>query len=374
MPSFHRLPPVVALAALVAVTACDEDNAAPSALSLAPAAAMASSETAAAPAAQGAGEAAASTEEAAGAGSVSRTPMAALAGASFGDGCDSFPTQPASITGSHVYQEVKLKTRTAWPGIDNITMNGGRAISARGSIESSTVGPVNIVNAGYAFYTDKSSVIRNVAISNFKATQARREGIRLRGNLDGVTIRNFFIQMQDQPQTGTDLPEGIAIFNGQNIVIEDGCSSGFKMVPVLGTYTNGDGISAERPVNNLTIRRVTANDNSDAGFDLKSNNTFLYDTHAERNFRNYRFWTKATTGTIYSADPGQAHVWIGANAVVVIDKLVAKSTSDDVYVLWADNTAKSITVRSCELDVPNARKFFRGSTTTQLILGPGCSI
>ena len=289
--------------------------------------------------------------------------------------CNAFPSQPASTTGSHVYQQVDLDTQTAWPGIDNITLttSSSRAINAAGTIESSTVGPVNVTGASYAFFTWNDSYIRNLAISNIKVTEARREGIRLRGNVDGVTIRDFSIRMRDVPETGSNLPEGIKISEGQNIVIEDGCISNFKMVEVAGTYTNGDGIAAERPVNNLTIRRVSANDNSDAGFDLKSNNTFMYDTRAERNFRNYRFWTKATTGTIYSADPRQAHVWIGADAVVVIDKLVAKS-STDIYVLWADNAARSITVRSCDLDVPNARAFFRGSSATELILGPGCSL
>lgn len=372
MLNHHCVRPIILLVALAGVAGCSGDDAAgPAAHS--PAFVIVAPESVSEPAIQGATEEASATLTLA-MDSDSRAPMAALAASYSSENCDSFLTQPADVNGSQLYQEFKLKTRTAWPSIDNITLSsGGRAISARGKVESSTVGPVNVVGASYAFYTWGDSYLRGLEMSNIKVTESRREGIRLRGDVAGATVRNFSIHMRDEPQSGTNLPEGIKIDNGENILIQDGCTSGFKMVEVEGEYTNGDGISAERPVNNLTIRRVWANDNSDAGFDLKSNNTYLYDTRAERNFRNYRFWTKATTGTIYSADPGQAHVWIGAGAVVVIDKLIAKS-STDIYVLWADNAAKSITIGSCELDVPNAKKFFRGSSSTKLVLGPGCSL
>jgi hypothetical protein len=368
----HCVRPIILLFALAGVAGCSGDDVAAPA-SHSPALAMIATESVAESDGLGATEVASANLSAA-MDSESRAPMAALAVSYTSENCDAFLTQPANVDGSQLYQEVKLATRTAWPSPDNITLSsGGRAVSARGAVESSTVGPVNIVGASYAFYTWDDSYLRDLYISNFKVTESRREGIRLRGDVAGVTIRNFSIRMRDEPQSGSNLPEGIKINDGEDILIEDGCTSGFKMVEVEGEYTNGDGIAAERPVNNLTIRRVWANDNSDAGFDLKSNNTYLYDTRAERNFRNYRFWTKATTGTIYSADPGQAHVWIGAGAEVVIDKLIAKS-STDIYVLWADYAAKSITIRSCELDVPNAKKFFRGSSSTKLVLGPGCSL
>ncbi len=302
--------------------------------------------------------------------SVSSEPMAALAAS---NSINAFLTQPASPTGSYVYQEVVLQTHTLWPNIDNISVNGGKGINAKGTVESSTVGPVNIDGAHQAFFSSDTSVIHSLAISNFKATDVQREGIRLRGEVDGVTIRNFAIQMRGKPQTKPDLPEGIAIYNGTRVTIEDGFISGFRMEDIDGEYTNGDGISAEEPVNNLTIRRVISNDNSDAGFDLKSNNTFLYDTRAERNFRNYRLWTKVTAGTIYSTDPRQAHIWVGDGAEVVIDKLIAVSNTP-VYVIMAAPTAKSITIKSCQLSVTNAWKFFKGSSTTKLVLGPGCSL
>jgi hypothetical protein len=282
------------------------------------------------------------------------------------------PKRTASETGSQMYREVPLANRAAWPGIDNITVNGGRAISAKGRVESSTVGPVNVKGAYSAFYTDDPSEIRNIFISNINISESQREGVRLRGNVDTVTVCNFSIRMRAQPQSGTHLPGGIPVYNGKNILIQDGTISGFKMTPVEGEYTNGDGISSERPVDHLTIRRVTSTDNSDGGFDLKSDHTYLYDTVAGRNFRNYRFWTRVTAGTIRSFDPVQAHIWVGAGAEVVIDRLVAKS-STPVYVLWLDPEAKSVTIRSCDLDVPAGTRFFKKGSKAQLNLGPGCT-
>jgi hypothetical protein len=284
----------------------------------------------------------------------------------------SCPRRTASESGSQVTSEVRLVTQTVWPPIDNINMIGGRAISAKGRVEGSTVGPVNIRGAYSAFYTDDSSNLRNIFISNINVTNAQREGIRLRGQVEGVTICNFAIRMRAESQSGTHLPEGISVYNGKNIVIQDGFISGFRMVPVEGEYTNGDGISSERPVVGLAISRVTANDNSDAGFDLKSDQTYLYDTVAERNFRNYRFWTRATTGTIRSVDPVQAHIWVGAGAEVVIDRLIAKS-SNTGYVLWLDPDAKSVTIRSCDLDLPPGTRFYKRGSNARLILGLGCS-
>lgn len=301
--------------------------------------------------------------------SVNLTTPPALAGGIASQEC---PLQGAPTTGSRLTNGVFLTTKAAWPGIDNIALSGGRAISARGRIEGSTVGPVNVDGAYSAFYTADDSRIRNLRISNIKVTQAQREGIRLRGDVDGVVICNFSIRMRPEPQSGTHLPEGIAIYNGKNILLQDGFLSGFKMHDVAGEYTNGDGVSSERPVERLTIRRVTANDNSDGGFDLKSKDTYLYDTRAERNFRNYRFWTQVTTGTIRSADPVQAHIWIGAGAEVVIDKLIATSATP-AYVLWLDPDARSVTIGSCELAVPSGTRFYKRGSKAKLRLGPGCT-
>lgn len=271
--------------------------------------------------------------------------------------------------------EYLLKSGQVWT-IPYIKLNGGVAIRIKGTVDNANIGPVQIEGAKYGILAEQYATIRNLTISNLYATQLQREGIRLRGTVNQVAIRNFNLKMRAQQQVSPDLPTGIAIYEGSNISISDGVISGFQMVAVPGTYTNGDGVATERPVDSLLIERVTSNDNSDAGFDLKSTNTMLYDTRAERNKRNYRFWGTVTAGTITSVDPvtagGGAHVWAGNGADVKIAKLVVKSTTTAPVLLLEGAT--SVTIGECVLDVPAGTVFLKGGTGTVMNFGQGCSL
>lgn len=285
-------------------------------------------------------------------------------------------TTSTTSTTTAVTTETLLKSFNSW-ATALIQMVGGVAIRIKGTVEGATVGPVRIEGAKYGLYTETGAIIRNLTVKDFEAVELQREGIRLRGDVNQVAISNFNIRMRAQQQVSPELPIGIALYEGSNITISDGYISGFQMVTVPGAYTNGDGIATERPVNSLLIERVTSNDNSDAGFDLKSSNTVLNDTHAERNKRNYRLWATVTAGTIYSGTPlvnaEAAHVWVNTGAAVVIDKLVASSTTT-APVLYIEPDVKSVTVKSCELNVPAGTKFFIGGKNAVLSFGPGCQL
>lgn len=293
-------------------------------------------------------------------------------------GCGSGASSSAdaeSTSTAPVTTETLLKSGQQWT-IPYIKMDGGVAIRIKGTVENATIGPVLIEGAKFGVLTDSGAVVRNLTVSDLHASELQREGIRLRGTVNQVTIRNFSLKMRAQKQVSPDLPVGITLYEGANISISDGMASGFQMVDVSGTYTNGDGISSERAVDSLLIERVTATDNSDAGFDLKSTNTFLYDTRAERNKRNYRFWGTVTTGTITSVDPLvnsiAAHVWAGNGAEVHIAKLVAKS-SNTMPILYLDG-AKSVTIDECVLEVPAGTQFLKGGTGTIMNFGPSCTL
>ncbi|HKR16477.1 right-handed parallel beta-helix repeat-containing protein [Rhizorhapis sp.] len=308
--------------------------------------------------------------------STLQTETLALTGGSAEQTAGTAATTTTTTSDTAVTTETLLKSFNTWTAA-LIQMAGGVAIRIKGTVESATVGPVRIEGPKYALYTETGAIIRNLNVHDFEAVELQREGIRLRGDVNGVTIRNFNIRMRAQQQVSPDLPIGISIYEGSNITISDGYIGGFQMVTVPGTYTNGDGIATERPVNSILIERVTSNDNSDAGFDLKSSNTVLNDTHAERNKRNYRLWATVRTGTIYSGTPlvnaEAAHVWVNTGADVVIDKLVATSTTT-APVLYIEPDAKSVTVNSCELDVPVGTKFFIGGKYTVKSFGPGCAL
>lgn len=267
---------------------------------------------------------------------------------------------------------ITLKTASAWINPSIIKLTGGIGIKVKGSISNSTIGPVEIVGAKQSIYFDPAAIVRNLTITALKVTDAIREGIRIQGDVDTVTIKDFSLKQRAVPTEAPDLPSGIAIYTGKNITISDGYVSGFQMNNP-GKYPNGDGISSEREVDNLMISRVTSSDNSDGGFDLKSTNTFLYDLKAERNYRSYRLWGSANAGTLTSVDPKNAHVYAGNGAVVVIDKLIARSTTTALLVYAED--AKSVTIKSCDLQMPAGTKLvYKSSPTTVINLGPGCAL
>ena len=272
-------------------------------------------------------------------------------------------------------QTVSITSGQTWPSSPtSLSFNGGIAVKLSGTVESATIGPVTISGAKHAVYTTSDNdTLRNITIQGLTVSEAQREGIRIRGDADGVLIRDFDIKMRAQPQVPPDLPTGIAFYSGRNLRVENGHLSGFRMVDEPGKYPNGDGLSSERPVDGLTISNVTSDDNSDGGFDLKGSNIMLTDLSAARNFRSYRFWGSVHAGTLTSIDPRNAHVWAGTGANVVIDKLIARSSTKAV-ILYVDG-AQSVTIGSCELSVPPGTKLTSIATNTTIVtLGPGCAL
>ena len=64
---------------------------------------------------------------------------------------------------------------------------------------------------------------------------------------------------------------------------------------------NGEGVSIERGVAGVQFRRVSANHNTDAGFDLKPF-AIMSDVSAANNCRNFRFWSGGDVGTLTTGD------------------------------------------------------------------------
>jgi hypothetical protein len=245
-------------------------------------------------------------------------------------------------------------------------------LKLKGSVQNRTIGPLRIANVFRVIETGKHAQLRNVTITGVNATALDRDGIRIRGDAEGVRIQNFHLQMRSEPQSSPNLPIGIAVQSGRDIVISDGTVSGFRMIEQQGKYTNGDGIATERPVDGLSIARVRSSDNSDGGFDLKSRNTKLDDLTAERNGRNYRLWGTVEAGTLNSADPRNAHVWVAKGAEVHIRNLVASSSTRAALIKLEGPAI--VTVDHCTLSLPPGTKIVGGQPQgAQVHLGPGCS-
>lgn len=274
------------------------------------------------------------------------------------------PVRPQIIvTGDQIYTTSALITAPS---------NQNGVFIIKGSVSNLTIGPVAVAGAYRAIESAEGSIASNLRIAGFTATDIQRDGIRLR-NANSTTISDFRIAMRDAPQSGTNLPQGIALYAGDGIALRDGNVSGFRMESVAGKYPNGDGIAAERAVTNLTIERVVSSNNSDGGFDLKSSGTVLNDLVAENNHRGFRLWGSARAGTLTSNNSRSAAFWFGQGASVTIDHVnVTSTTSAPVFMIEG---ATSVTVNSCTLNVPAGTKLVVGaSSATQVTLGSGCEV
>jgi hypothetical protein len=274
----------------------------------------------------------------------------------------------AAVTLAFSQAQASDKWRSATP----VDARGRAAVVLlEGQLDGAVVGPLQVTGPLRAVESSKSLRARNLVIRNLVASDLQRDGVRLRGDIEGARLQNFELQMRAEPQSEPNLPIGVAVISGRRIAISDGQISGFRMRAVEGKYTNGDGVAAERKVHDLAIARVKAVNNSDAGFDLKSSGTRLDALRAERNGRNYRFWSSVDAGTLTSVNPRNAHVWAGTGAKVRIRHLVA-SSSGRAPILDIEG-AESVVVERCSLQVPRGTPLIEGDSG-RVKLGRGCAV
>ncbi|HET6535881.1 MAG TPA: hypothetical protein VFG41_06825, partial [Sphingomicrobium sp.] len=92
----------------------------------------------------------------------------------------------------------------------------------RGDVVDQVIGSWQISGWFRAVETRKGTRIRNLTIQGVTATDLQRDGIRIRGDVDGVNIRDFKLRMRSEPQSPPNLPIGIAVQTGHSITISDG--------------------------------------------------------------------------------------------------------------------------------------------------------
>ncbi|HEX8485064.1 right-handed parallel beta-helix repeat-containing protein [Sphingomonas sp.] len=219
-----------------------------------------------------------------------------------------------------------------------------------------------------------------VTVRGVKITNAARDGISFCAARE-VTVEDFDISHGDAFNVGADLPTGIGFgrsgcgVSGGNITIRNGRVSGFRMGKQAGVYLNGDGMAIER-YTGVLITNVTAEDNADAGFDLKSTGTRLDALVARRNGRNFRFWGSGDAGTLTSEEPRSAHVWINAKSAQTwtIAKLVARSTTTAPILRIENSFPVTIIIKQCELAVPAGTPMLWGGRKAKVTWGVGCEV
>jgi len=238
------------------------------------------------------------------------------------------------------------------------------AREANGAVAlSSSSMSIEVSHAYRVIETRSGTTARNIIIENLTGRSIIREGIRLRGAIDGFTLRNFRLEHSATPNHPPDLPEGIHIMSGRNFVLEKGQISDFQMIMAADRYWNGDGIATERGVTGVTIHDVTVEDNTDAGLDLKSSENFLDDVTAARNNRNFRFWSDVEAGTLRSIDPtkrggtaSSAHIQITGNNIsppkIHISRLIVRSATSKAPIFLIENGAATVVIDDYDIIAP----------------------
>jgi hypothetical protein len=268
--------------------------------------------------------------------------------------------------------------------VDAPGVNG--AVLFTGTVDGASIGPVMITNAYRAIETSrKSMAVRNVIIDGLVADNLQREGIRLKGAAENITVRNFALTHAAKSNTPPDLPEGIHVESGRNILIENGRISGFQMISGPDLYWNGDGIATEGHVDGITIRNVSADNNTDAGFDLKSFHTQMDNVEAGGNKRNFRIWNGLTAGTMTIGNivkrggtSSASGMWIKGNRsvpVVTIDKLIVRMTTPGIIIQIEDGPV-DLKIAACDIQAPAGSVMLKTEKAAgmKIALGSSCEV
>lgn len=225
-------------------------------------------------------------------------------------------------------------------GADNLVFEdlsiknvGNGAFRVGADISNLVIRDVNATNVSrfledYASGANTTATIDGLTVQNVNVTGYSKGAIRLQYDTCNVVIRN--VVGDSQGQNGGLYISGVALDGTAHDVL----ISHTEMKNSYGNggateYWNGDGFSTEKNVHNVRFEDTIASGNTDAGYDLKSDNTVLVRAVSEGNNRNYRLWGQGISLTdSVSVDPTRsggnastAHVWFGQNAEVSIDGL-----------------------------------------------------
>lgn len=297
----------------------------------------------------------------------------------------------AVLTGAALYSQtgpavvlVSMTGSGRWPGRPGQLVEGRGASSVvqlHGDVHQAVIGPVSLRNAYRAVDTMLSSTVSNLVIDGVSA-EVRGGCIRTRGAQ--ILIRNTRCAMTNGPQFGdVNMPFGLQVTSGRDIRVENSRFDGFQWRTAPWRYWNGEGISIERGVVGVAFRNVSADANTDAGFDIKPFVT-LDNVSARGNCRNFRFWSGARAGTLISGDTVKrggisscSALWLNGSQSLPhprlqIARLVVRFTRPgDIIVV--ENGAADIEIGRCEIQAPAKTQLVRFTAGRgEVKLGPGC--
>jgi hypothetical protein len=208
------------------------------------------------------------------------------------------------------------------------------------------------------------------------ATGIQRVGVEIRG--DNAVLSNFRLIHAEAANVSPDLPEGVQIKAGDNVLVKNGYVWGNRMVAIPGKYTNGDGYVVESGVHDARFENVESVESSDSSFDWLKGTRITGGNMVGRN-SNRCLKVGAVDAHIghltCSGMRNEAIVAYAPDSTPVIDWLTYDFTGQtkaiNLFVLG--NQQATLEVRRCEwIGKPVAGTKISASKSDRLKLGKGC--
>ena len=207
----------------------------------------------------------------------------------------------------------------------------------------------------------------------------------IRAHADVVVVRRARCAMTGDPQVGRiNMPFGLQVTSARTVLVEDSSFEGFQWRAPDFRFWNGEGVSIERGVGGQ-FRRVMANNNTDAGFDLKPF-AIMSDVSAASNCRNFRFWSGGDAGTLTTGDVVKrggtsscSGIWLsgsqdGSRIRLHIKKLVVRM-SRPAMIIEVENGPADVEIDECDIRAPAGSQMIRFENGAgEVRLGRGCQV
>jgi hypothetical protein len=256
-------------------------------------------------------------------------------------------------------------------------------VTLRGGVPNAAIGPLTVRDSYRALDVSSSAIIGRLAVSG---VHAEVTGGCIRAHADVVVVRNTHCTMVDGPQSGSvNMPFGLEIISAKTVSIEDSSFDGFQWRTSENHYWNGDGVTIERDVAGVQFRRVRADGNTDAGFDVRPY-ALMSDVSASGNCRNFRFWSGGDVGTLTTGNAIKrggtsacSGIWLngslgGPRPMLHIRKLIVRMTRP-AMIIEVETGPADIQIDECDIEAPSGTSmltFERGAGEVRL--GHGCRV
>jgi len=248
--------------------------------------------------------------------------------------------------------------------------------------------PTRITGAYRVIETTPDTVARNVVIDGLVGDDLQRGGIRLRGHLTNITIRNSEFRFRREPQVAPHLPACLEIGDKgdsriEGLLIQNVTCEGFQMTREPNKYWNGDGPAIESNVSGVVIDNLVSRNSTDGCADIKpifrATRMVLGGCKLQ-----LRAWRGGEVDELQIETPirrggrgAVGGIWLRGNALeppsLHIHKLIVRFSSSSPIFVVAEGPA-NIRVDECDIQAPAGTPW---TTATHPMmrwdLGPSCT-